>query len=206
MDAWQGTVAGVVLAGGLSTRMGREKALLRVHGPDRPDMLARTHGLLLGLLGVCWVSCRPERAHQGYDCLFDARAGQGPAAGVQAALRRAGALGYAAVLALSCDLPFMDAPTLRALLAARAQAPKGSLATLYAAADSGRVEALSAVYEAAALPLFDAALAGGARRLSAVIPPEQRHVLVYSAAAGQPFFNLNRPEDLARAGDMLSSG
>ena len=110
MEHAQGSVAGVVLAGGLSTRMGHDKARLRLHGPDKPDLLARTHALLADLLPLCWVSCRADAPRSGYECLFDAKPGQGPAAGILAALRAAQAQGFAAVLALSCDMPLMDTP------------------------------------------------------------------------------------------------
>ena len=95
MEHALGSVAGVVLAGGLSTRMGHDKAHLRPHGPDKPDLLARTHALLADLLPLCWVSCRADAPRSGYECLFDAKPGQGPAAGILAALRAAQAQAFA---------------------------------------------------------------------------------------------------------------
>lgn len=205
MEAARGAVAGVVLAGGLSARMGREKALLHVHGPDQPHLLARTHALLVGLVRPCWVSCRPGRGYPGFHCLYDAKLGLGPAAGVMAALEQAIRQGCTAVLALSCDLPFMDAATLTALLRARAEAPPDILLTLYAAADSGREEPLAAVYEAGALPFLADALGRGERRLGRMIPANLRRVLSYRPEEALPFFNMNRPQDLARAISLAKS-
>lgn len=205
MEHLQGRVAGVVLAGGLSTRMGHDKALLRVHGADKPDLLARSHALLADLLPRCWVSCRSDTPRSGYDCLFDAKPDQGPAAGILAALKAAQALGFAAVLALSCDMPLMDAPTLRSLLAARAAAPAGTLATLYEDAASGRPEALAAVYETASLPLFENWLAMPGGRLNCIVPQQNQCRLPYSAEDSRPFVNLNRPEDVKRVLDILGA-
>ena len=205
MEHAQGSVAGVVLAGGLSTRMGHDKARLRLHGPDKPDLLARTHALLADLLPLCWVSCRADAPRSGYECLFDAKPGQGPAAGILAALRAAQAQAFAAVLALSCDMPLMDAPTLRRLLDARASAPAGTLATLYVDAASGRPEALAAVYETASLPLFEKWLETPGGRLNCIVPLQNQWRLPYGAEDSRPFINLNRPDDLKTVLDILGS-
>ncbi len=205
MEHLQQRVAGVVLAGGLSTRMGHDKAQMRVHGADKPDLLARTHALLADLLPRCWVSCRPDFPRSGYECLFDDTPGQGPAAGILAALRAAREHDFAAVLALSCDMPLMDAATLRRLLAARAAAPAGTLATLYEDAASGRPEALAAIYETASLPLFEAWLAMPGGRLNCIVPQQWQCRLPYSPEESQPFINLNRPEDVKRVLDILGA-
>ena len=199
MDHLQGPVAGVVLAGGLSTRMGYDKAQLRLYGADQPDILARTHALLSGLLPRCWVSCRSDAPRSGYECLYDATPGQGPAAGILAALLAAQTEGFAAVLALSCDMPLMDAPTLHRLLATRAQAPAGTLATLYVDASNGRLEALAAVYETASLPFFEQWFAMPGGRLNCVVPQQYQCRLPYSPDESHPFVNLNRPDDVKRA-------
>ena len=205
MEHLHGCVAGVVLAGGLSTRMGHDKALLRVHGPGKPDLLARTHALLADLLPCCWVSCQPDAPRSGYACLFDARPGMGPAAGILAALGAAQACGFAAVLALSCDMPLMDAPTLRRLLDAREAAPSGTLATLYVDAASGRPEALAAVYETASLPLFEKWIQMPGGRLNCIVPLQNQCRLPYSPEESRPFINVNRPDDLKTVLDILEA-
>ncbi|MFT4301664.1 MAG: molybdenum cofactor guanylyltransferase [Desulfovibrio sp.] len=213
----RGPVAGVVLAGGLSSRMGKDKALLRLpplatvaaeeslEECSDGSLLARAHSLLLSFLPICLVSCRADAPRQGYECVFDAVQGVGPTAGLHAALCRAEERGYAAVLALSCDLPFMDASILRRLLAARNEAPATSLATAYRERLTGRVQALTAIYEVAALPYFSAALAQGQRRLASVVPREFQDFLDYEPEESGPFFNCNTPEDLASAQAILES-
>ena len=99
----------------------------------------------------------------------------------------------------------MDAPTLRRLLAARAAAPAGTLATLYEDAASGRPEALAAVYETASLPLFENWLAMPGGRLNCIVPQQNQWRLPYSAEESRPFVNLNRPEDVKRVLDILGA-
>ena len=99
----------------------------------------------------------------------------------------------------------MDAATLRRLLAARAAAPAGTLATLYEDAASGRPEALAAVYETASLPLFECWLAMPGGRLNCVVPQQNQWRLPYSAEESRPFVNLNRPEDVKRVLDILGA-
>ena len=215
LNTGRGPVAGVVLAGGLASRMGKDKALLRLPPlPAKPgteiplecaggSMLARAHSLVLSLLPVCLVSCRAGAPREGYQCVFDDVPGVGPTAGLHAALRRAEELGYAALLALSCDMPFMDASTLRRLLAGRNEASPDNLVTAYRERLTGRVETLAAVYEVAALPYFAAALAQGQRKLTCVVPQELQVFLDYEPEESGSFFNCNTPEDMAAAQAML---
>ena len=168
---------GIVMAGGLSSRMGRNKLRLSIHG-DGKDMLERTVELLGGFTDDVFVSCRaPEDA--------------APFGGVYSALRRL----QKPVLVLSCDLPFMDGPTLRRLLDAREARLPGTIMTTYQQEETGFIEALVAVYEPACLPWFDAAWKQGIRKFSVVIPEELRTHVPYARSEALPFFNINYPAD-----------
>lgn len=198
-------VLGVVLAGGLSSRMGREKARIRVYGESKPDLLTRTYQLLEDLLDDVRVACRPGRPREGYNCIFDIVEGLGPFGGVHAALHVARQTGRQAVLALSCDLPFMDRPTLRRLLLARQERAASALLTTFRQRETGFIEALTAVYEVKALPLFEQALRAGERKLSRIVDPAQRTDIPYARHESLPFFNINYPADLEVAHRLLAA-
>ncbi len=103
-DSREVGITGVVLAGGLSTRLGHDKAVIRLHGEQGPDLLVRTAALLEPLVDEVWISCRPGRCVTGpYLRIYDEVQGLGPFGGVMTALRAA----QGPVLVLSCDLPFM---------------------------------------------------------------------------------------------------
>ena len=197
-------VAGGVGAGGLTSRMGIEKAHRHAYGDEEADMLTRTRTLLGTILPHVWVSCREGHPKEGAVRIFDQHAGLGPFSGVYAALLHAREQGLGAVLPLSCDLPFMDAPTLWRLLEARAahraeakaQGTVPNLKTTYLQVETGFIESLTAIYEVAAIPLFEAALAQDERKLSRIIPAEQRTHIPYAHHEALPFFNLNYPADL----------
>ena len=187
---------GVVLAGGRSTRLGQDKVRLRLPGDGR-DMLALTADLLAACTDGVVISCRAPDAGEetlalpGIRSIPDAEPGLGPLGGVWSALREL----RQPILVLSCDLPFMDGPTLRRLLDAREARLPGTIMTTYQQEETGFIEALVAVYEPACLPWFDAAWEQGIRKFSVVIPEELRTHVPYSRSEALPFFNINYPAD-----------
>ncbi len=230
----------MVLAGGLSKRLGRDKAALRLSGygaadasankapcatckaadaaPNAcseavhsrsgedanaaitetvgPDLLNRTALLLQGLVPRVLIA---GRAQAGFEHIDDERPGIGPAGAIATALRHTGQ----PCLVLSCDLPFMDAPTLTRLLEARAARPPRALLTAWRCAQTGNVEHLAAIYEPAALPLLDASLERGLPKISLILPRERQHCLDYAPEEALPFFNINYPADLLLARKYL---
>ena len=189
---WPATT-GAVLAGGRSTRMGRDKAEIEISGES---LLARAFGLVTGLVAPAWVCCAPGRARPGYPCLFDAHAGEGPARGVAAALEAARAHEADRVLVLACDLPRMTRELLIHLLDVPLR--DDTLATVYADPATGRAEMLVGVYAVAALPLLLSGLACGERSLFRLIPRERLARLPYPPGSAPQFLNCNTPDDLAR--------
>jgi molybdopterin-guanine dinucleotide biosynthesis protein A len=133
---------GLVLAGGRSTRMGKDKATVAYQG--RPQ-LERAMTLIAPHVVRAYVSVRPEQSGDPVRAQFaqieDRRADIGPVAGILAAQLTHP---EAAWLVLACDLPLLDEATLAHLVAARA--PQ-QLATAYRSSHDGLPEPLCAIYE-----------------------------------------------------------
>jgi molybdopterin-guanine dinucleotide biosynthesis protein A len=106
-------IAGFVLAGGASRRMGRDKALLEVHGEALAQRLARVL-TEAGCDPVRIVGNQPELASLGLPVVPDPPdAPRHPLSGVVAALALVGG-GHA--LFVPCDLPSLQADDVRSLL------------------------------------------------------------------------------------------
>ena len=181
---------GLVLAGGKSTRLGRDKTRLVFSGSP---LLERAVGLLRRVADDVRVS-GTDPSDVGCDApwLADDEPGLGPLGGILTALRRLDG----PVLALACDLPLMRADILETLLAARARRPAEALATMFLNPASGRVEPLVAVYEPGAASLLEAAVARGAYGLTRAVPPQRRLEIPYGPGMSRAFLNLNTPGDL----------
>jgi molybdenum cofactor guanylyltransferase len=110
-------IYGLVLAGGQSTRMQRDKATLAYHGGK--TQLEWAMELLQSHVERAFVSVRPgqtDPVRARFEQIVDTREGLGPIAGIMAAQAR---YPDAAWLVLACDLPFLEAATLDYLLAER---------------------------------------------------------------------------------------
>jgi molybdopterin-guanine dinucleotide biosynthesis protein A len=147
---------GLVLAGGASTRMRTDKALLEYHGQPQ---VRWAFELLSQFCAATFVSVRPDQrddpSRAGLPQIVDRQPGIGPIAGISAALLEHP---KAAWLVLACDLPFLTEPTLRHLIAQR---DPHKIATAYRSAHDGLPEPLCAIWEPAAREPVIAYIAGG---------------------------------------------
>ncbi len=102
---------GAVMAGGRSSRLGRDKALLTIDGET---LLARAVRALRAVTAEQIVIGPPERAEQsGVRAVQDEYPGVGPLGGIFTALRAAV---QDRVLVVACDMPFLNPGLLEHLL------------------------------------------------------------------------------------------
>ena len=162
----------VILAGGLSRRMGKEKARLRL---GRRTLLGHARALATAM----GLPCRVLRV--------DRLPGLGPLGGIETALRRTKA---DRILFLSCDMPFLQPGLVEQLLAMDAPA-----AFTAARAKVGFPFCLSREI----LPKVETQLAAGQLSLQAFARKiHARHLRVLKADWPQ-LDNLNTPAELAAA-------
>jgi molybdopterin-guanine dinucleotide biosynthesis protein A len=201
-----GGAEGFVLAGGRSTRMGRDKASLEVAGrPLVEHMLAklRSVGLRARVAGA------QVDLTKFAEVTADAFPGCGPLAGIEAALRATDAQRN---LCVAVDLPLLPAAWLRYLLE-RAEATGAAATIPYA---GGRPQPLCAVYRRELLPLVSGALQAGDYKVMRVMEAAALALdsewgidrfdceRIWPALAGvdppvtvgDAFLNCNGPEDL----------
>ncbi|HEU5433144.1 MAG TPA: molybdenum cofactor guanylyltransferase, partial [Thermomicrobiales bacterium] len=108
----EGTLLSVaVLAGGMSRRMGSDKAMLRLGAGDAP-LLQLALERVRPLTDDCFVvaSDRPAYARFGAPVVADRRPGLGPLGGIATALAAAR---HDFVLVVACDMPLLSLPLLR---------------------------------------------------------------------------------------------
>ena len=136
---------GLILAGGASTRMQRDKAGLAYHGVPQ---LQWAYDQVAEVCAATFVSVRPDQrdepARAALPQIVDRTPGIGPIAGIAAALQEHPKVAW---LVVACDLPFVTAATLRHLVAYR---DPQRVATTYRSAHDNLPEPLCAIWEPAA--------------------------------------------------------
>jgi molybdenum cofactor guanylyltransferase len=147
---------GLVLTGGRSLRMQRDKASIEYVGKSQ---LSRAMELLTPLVARCFVSVRTDQLHDpqraAYDTIADVKPNLGPISGIHAALHAFPDRGW---LILACDLPFLDRATLQYLIAHRVDA---RVATAYRSSFDGQPEPLCAIFEPRSRQVIEQSLAEG---------------------------------------------
>ncbi len=182
---------GLVLAGGRSTRMGRDKAAIEIDGRTQ---LERALALMQNLVNRSFVSVRPDQRDDPLRArhaqIVDLPGGpDGPAGGIRAAQL---AHPEAAWLVLACDLPQLDAATLQQLIARR---DPSRIATAYRSRNGGLPEPLCAIYEPASAGAFAAFLTTGRNCPRKFLL--QSDTLLLDQPNPEALNNVNTPDELA---------
>ena len=194
-------IAGLILAGGLSTRMGREKALVPLAGRPLIAHVAGRLGPQVGRLAINANGDPGRFAALGVAVVADRVGGHpGPLAVPAAGLAWAEGAGARGLATAPADAPFL-AETLVAQLSA--QMRPGDLAAI--AEGPAGLEPLFGLWRVAARGAVEEALAAGERAVHRLLArlPHARVRLAPAGDAPDPFLNLNPPEDLAAAERLL---
>lgn len=191
---------GIILAGGLARRMGgADKALIEVGGePILSRLVARLAPQCAGL--VINANGDPARfASFGLPVVADDVEGfAGPLAGVLAGLDYVAAhrpdISYA--VSVPADTPFIPLDLVKRL----ASAGKATHAEIAVASSKGRAHHTVALWPVALRGALRQALVDeDIRSVSAFIGRHRKALALWRVEPFDPFFNINRPEDVEKA-------
>ena len=184
------TIYGLVLAGGESRRMGRDKALLVREGRSQ---LAHIAALLEGITGRVYVSSRqeqqddPERSR--FENIVDRYEGIGPIAGILSAMDTRPDADW---LVVACDLPNIDEATLSFLIE---NSNSKQLFTAFKSNYDGLPEPLCALYRCGSDAIIRRFVEDG------IVCPRKILIRSDTLLLEQPnpaaLDNINTPDDLA---------
>ncbi len=180
--------------------MGRDKLLLEVGGAT---LVERVAGALSARCGEVILAGRGT-APPGVRAVGDARAGQGPLAGMEAGLAAAR---HPLVFVAAGDMPFLRPELVDHLLGVLQE--RGSPAAV--PDDGQRTHPLCAAYSRGVLPSLRSALDGGVRAAREFLDGLDGVAYVPAAELrelGDPgllLMNVNSPEDLARARGVVGA-
>ncbi len=185
---------GVILAGGRSRRMGRDKLSLKI---GAITLLDRVYGALASHCEEVFIvgagGCAPAETRRTPDL----RPGEGPLAGIEAGLLAAR---HRRVFVAAGDMPFLTGVFVEYLLGLLSERVSAVVPCF-----GGKLHPLCAVYGWEVRPAVSAALDRGVRSVRKLLEdlPGVRHVgEVELRRFGDPnllLMNVNSPEDLARA-------
>ena len=183
-------VAGAVLMGGASRRMGRDKALVEVDGLPMASRVAAAL-TAAGCRSVVAVGGDAAvHARLGLASVPDRWPGEGPLGAIVTVLGQLDGLDADAAMVASCDLPWLDRATVDALIA-RFVAAAGSVDAVVAHSD--RLEPLCAVWARQAHQPLERLVLEGERAVHRALASLRVVTVQVDAAA---VANVNSPADL----------
>lgn len=185
---------GLVLAGGKSQRMGKDKGQINYHGKPQREFMA---DVLNEICDETFLSVRSSKGETATDYPFleDTFFDLGPFGAIASAFRHQP---NAAWLVVACDLPLLDLETLDFLVKNRTPS---AIATAFNSPVNQFPEPLISIWEPKSYPLLLQFLAQGFSCPRKVLINSDVHLL--DAPDGKKLMNVNRPEDLEKVMKLI---
>jgi molybdenum cofactor guanylyltransferase len=198
-------VLGYVLAGGGSTRFGRDKALAELDGKP---MVSRMRELLAKVTGGANVVAAPRKySSLDVSTLTDRWPGEGPLGGIITALMATAESGGAEWnLIVGCDMPFLTREWLRYLVERALASP----AEVVVPRSATGPEPLCACWRSSGTETLQRAFDSGIRKVTEAMKQLQMEVIDESDwkrfdSAGRLFWNMNTVADYNEAKKLLGA-
>jgi molybdenum cofactor guanylyltransferase len=194
-------ILGVIVAGGLSTRMGgREKSFIELGGAS---LLERILSRIRFQVEDIAINAKGDlsrfasaRIHVFPDLLPDLNT---PLAGIHAGLAQGHARGFDAVLTVPSDAPFLPLDLVKRL------EEEGRSTGAAVAASMGQTHYLTGLWSTALAPVLDGYIRNeGMRRVQDFVSRLHAEEVEWEALPHDPFLNVNTPEELAIAERVLA--
>jgi molybdopterin-guanine dinucleotide biosynthesis protein A len=197
-------IRGYVLAGGGSTRFGRDKALVEFRGQPLLLQIVKLAQACSNPVAVIASAEKYRHLNCDLEIVEDRWPGEGPLGGIITALQHTAAADPTCRwnLILSCDLPFLSLAWLQYLIS-RALAARSETQIILPHSTHGP-EPLCACYRTDAADALKNVFDSGVRKVTAALKPLPTEVLDESAwkrfdSAGRLFWNMNTPADFIEA-------
>jgi len=183
----------VILAGGKSSRMGKDKAMLKINNASFIQILADK----MSGFDERFIARGPNPTAElpNWKIIDDIYSSRGPLGGIHAAMSHSSS---DALLCLSCDTPLISRDMVNKLIAAVTQEND---AAAFRTCD-GQVHPLCAVYRTSLLPFIERQLLNGRNRMMPLIFEHKSHIIDLDEADSIKLKNINTPEEYR---DLLSS-
>ncbi|MCC5986502.1 MAG: molybdenum cofactor guanylyltransferase MobA [Pararhodobacter sp.] len=199
---------GVILAGGLASRMGGgDKGLLLLGGRRLVDHVIERLAPQVGALAINANGDPARLADLGLPVIGDSLPDRpGPLAGVLASMEWAAAMGAGSVITVAADTPFLPGDLVARLEAAAAGSPSGlALAASPDASGKVRRHPTCGLWPVSLRTALRRDVQQGERRAGRWADAHGAALALFDSARGDPFFNINTPDDLARAEAMAGA-
>ena len=187
---------GIVLAGGKSQRMGRNKALIQYK--DKPQYQV-CYDLLQPYCSDVYISLRGEGSQKfdpQYPVLQDRVLNCGPSGAILSTMMQ---FPSSPLIIIACDLPFLTDKTLKELLNNRDPFKNAT----YFLNNCGLPEPLCTIYEPKARFRFFDSYAQGVYKLRSILQSEHCREIPFQN--GKPLTNVNHPQEYLKAAQEIQS-
>lgn len=190
-----------ILAGGKSSRMGKNKALLKIGELTLIEHVIQSTKTLSPREIIIITNTPDDYQHLGYRMIADTILGQGAIGGIITALHHSQT---EATLIMACDMPFIQPALLQLMLE---QYENNDTLAVIPTVDS-YPQGVLALYSRDCLPHFESVIASNHRKLKTIfdelsnIRYLDESIWQTVDAKGLSFMNINTPEELQSARQM----